>query len=101
MAKFSRNKLKYAVNESFFSRWTNQMAYVFGFTYADGNIYKTSLSWDVQKRDRNILKSINKAMRSNYPIRLQRKCSYRLRINNQKLIEQAIKKGLLPKKVCG
>lgn len=98
MSKFSRNKLKYSVDEKFFSAWTNQMAYVLGFTYADGNIHKTSLSWDIQVKDKNILYKINKALKSNYPITLQRKTSYRLRINNQLLIRGAITLGLLPKK---
>ena len=55
------------------------MVYILGFTYADGNIYRTSLSWDVQKKE-------------------QRKSSYRLRVNNQILISGAIKHGLLSKK---
>lgn len=95
---FSRNKLKYTVNEQFFNSWTPQMAYVLGFTFADGNIYKTSLSWDVQIKDLNILRKINKALTSTYRIRLQRGSSYRLRLNNQILIGGAIKVGLLPKK---
>ncbi len=95
---FNRNKLKYSVNEQFFGEWNPQMAYVLGFSYADGNIYKTSLSWDIQKRDIDLLHKINKAMNSNYPIKEQRKSSFRLRINNQILIRGAIKKGLLLKK---
>ncbi len=98
MSKFSRNSLKYSVDEGFFSKWTSQMAYVLGFTFADGNIYKTSLSWDVQKRDLDILEKINGALNSSYPIKEQRGSSYRLRINNQILIKGAIAKGLLPKK---
>ena len=39
---FSRNRLKYSVNEKFFDKWNSQMAYVLGFSYSDGNIYKTS-----------------------------------------------------------
>ena len=97
MPKFSRNKLKYSVNEKFFNRWTREMAYVLGFTFADGNIYKTSLTWDIQKRDLNILEKINKALDSTYPIGIRHN-SFRLRINNQILILKAINKGLLPKK---
>ncbi len=98
MRGFNRNRLKYKVNEKFFDKWTSQMAYVLGFTYADGNIYKTSLSWDIQKRDLDILQKIGQTMGSTYQIKELRRSSYRLRMNNQKLIEGAIKKGLLPKK---
>ena len=55
---FTRNKLKYSVDESFFDKWTRQMAYILGFTFADGNIHHTSLSWDLQKRDKEILVKI-------------------------------------------
>ncbi len=73
------------------------MAYILGFTFADGNIYKTSLAWDVQKRDIDILKKINSALDSTYPIE-ERKNSYRLRISNQILIKGALSKRLLPRK---
>lgn len=96
--RFSRNKLKYFVDEKFFNNWTRQMAYVLGFTFADGNIHKTSLAWDVQKRDLDILQKIKKVLKTNYPIYLQRGTSYRLRLNNQLLIEGAIRLGLFPKK---
>lgn len=97
MPKFSRNKLRYSVNEEFFNRWTRKMAYILGFTFADGNIYKTSLGWDVQKCDVDILEKINKGLSSTYPVR-QKTVSVRLRIYNQLLISEAINKGLLPKK---
>lgn len=98
MSSFNRNRLKYKVNENFFDKWTSRVAYILGFTYADGNIYRTSLSWDIQKRDLDVLEKINKALHSNYPIREQRGSSYRLRINNQILIGGALKRGLFPNK---
>ncbi len=95
---FSRSKLKYSVDETFFDKWTSQMAYVLGFTFADGNIHRSSLSWDLQKRDKNILVKIKRALKATYPIKLQRGTSYRFRVSNQILIEGAIRRGLLPKK---
>ena len=74
------------------------MAYILGFTFADGNIYKTTLSWDIQIRDLNLLRKINKALDSTYPIVTTLRNSCRLRISNQMLIEGAIRRGLLPKK---
>lgn len=95
--KFRRGSLKYSVNENFFKVWSKKMAYILGFTFADGNIYKTSLGWDIQKRDIDLLQKINKAIESNYPIS-QRRNSYRLRISNHVFVKGAIDKGLLPKK---
>jgi len=97
MSKFSRNKLRYSVNEKFFDKWTAQVAYILGFTYADGNIYRTTLSWDIQKRDLDILERINKVLHSSYPIK-ERERSCRIKINNQILIKGALKRGLLPRK---
>src|SRR5260221_9432937 len=97
MPKFSRGKLKYKVNEKFFDKWTSQMAYLLGFTYVDGNIYKTSLGWDIQTRDRELLLKFKRALNCDYPI-TNRKNSVRLRISNQILVAGAIKRGLLPKK---
>lgn len=98
MPAFHRWSLRYSVDEKFFDRWTSQMAYVLGFTFADGSIYKTTLSWDIQTRDLNLLRKINKALDSTYPIVTTLRNSCRLRISNQMLIEGAIRRGLLPKK---
>ena len=97
MPTFRRWSLKYSVNEDFFDHWSGQMAYLLGFTFADGSIYKTSLSWDIQKRDLDLLEKINKIINSTYPISV-RKRSCRLRISNQIFIRGAVKRGLVPKK---
>lgn len=94
---FSRNRLKYSVNEKFFDKWNSQMAYVLGFSYSDGNIYKTSLAWDIQKRDKELLLKIKAVMDSTYPI-IERTNSVRFRMSNQILIKGALKRGLIEKK---
>lgn len=97
--KFTRTKLKHAVNEKFFDNWNGQSAYLLGFTYADGNIYKTSLSWEIQKRDIALLKKIKRFLKCTYPITLGHKgLACRLRISNQVLVRSLLKLGLLPKK---
>ncbi|MBU3957228.1 hypothetical protein KKI19_03095 [Patescibacteria group bacterium] len=72
------------------------MAYILGFTFADGNVYKTTLAWDL-KKDKELLEKINRAMNSNYPI-LERKASFRLRISNPIIIENLRKLGVYPNK---
>jgi hypothetical protein len=94
---FSRERLKYKVNERFFDKWSSQMAYILGFTYADGNIYKTSLAWDLQTKDLKLLVKIRKAMGSNYPI-IKRSESVRLRMSNRNLNISIAGKGLIEKK---
>lgn len=91
------SKYKYSVNENFFNRWTKQMAYVLGFTFADGNIHKYSFGWEIQKRDINLLRKFKKVLNCTYPI-TERPNSCRLRISNKFFIKGAKERGLLPKK---
>lgn len=72
------------------------MAYILGFTFADGNVYKTTLSWDL-KDDWELLEKINIAMNSNYPIS-KHKASFRLKISNPIIIDNINRFGVLPNK---
>ncbi|PIV01152.1 hypothetical protein COS54_01535 [Candidatus Shapirobacteria bacterium CG03_land_8_20_14_0_80_39_12] len=95
-SQFNWNRFSYRVNIDFFKKWSSQMAYILGFTFADGNIYKTTLSWDL-KEDRELLVRINKAMDSNYPIS-KRKASFRLRLSNPVIIDDLRRLGIFPNK---
>lgn len=90
------NRFNYKVNIDFFKKWSPQMAYILGFTFADGNVYKTTLAWDL-KEDKELLEKINRAMRSNYPIH-KRKDSFRLRISNPIIVVDLQSLGLYPNK---
>jgi len=96
MALINWNRFSYKINIDFFKKWSPQMAYILGFTFADGNIYKTTLAWDL-KEDRELLIKMNQAMDSNYPIN-QRKNSYRLRISNPLVVDDLNKLGVFPNK---
>jgi len=93
------NRFTYKVNVDFFKKWSSQMAYILGFTSADGNVYKTTLAWDL-KEDRELLEKINLAMDSNYPIS-RRKASFRLRISNPIIVSDLQKLGVCPNKSKG
>jgi len=90
------NRFKYKVNQCFFKYWNSQMAYVLGFTFADGNIHHVALAWDL-KSDVELLRKINRAMGSNYPIK-KRKNSFRLRISNPFILQDVQKLGVIPDK---
>ncbi|MCD6500428.1 hypothetical protein J7K42_00180 [bacterium] len=72
------------------------MAYILGFTFADGNIHYCALAWDL-KDDVELLKKISKAMKSSYPIK-KRKNSFRLRISNPTILQDIQKLGITPNK---
>lgn len=64
------------------------MAYVLGLIYSDGNIYETTLSWQLQTRDKELLFKIRNSMESDYPIEFSaKKNAVRLRISNPSIIE--------------
>lgn len=88
-------KAKYKVNVNFFKKWNTKIAYVLGFTFADGNIHGRTLAWDIC--DKELLTKINKVMKSNYPIK-KRKASFRLRMSNPILLEDLKRAGLIENK---
>lgn len=90
------NRFKYTINQDFFKKWNLKMAYILGFTFADGNIHGCSLAWDL-KNDLKLLREINKAMKSNYPIE-KRRDSFRLRISNPIILQDIQKLGIIPNK---
>ncbi len=93
-------KYKYSININFFEKWTPKMAYILGFTAADGNVYKTTLAWDLTDKEpanRKLLEKINKTMNSTYPIK-KRGNSYRLRISNPKIIHDIQQLEIVPNK---
>ena len=59
---------KYSYDKNFFQTWSRDLSYVLGFTFADGNIYKTSLSYSISQKDIDILKYIKKCLKTNAPI---------------------------------
>lgn len=96
MDSINWNRFDYRVNIDFFKRWTPQMAYVLGFAFADGNVYKTTLAWDL-KEDRSLLEKINRAMASDYPVH-RRRASFRLRISNPIIVRDLQELGVYPNK---
>lgn len=83
---------KYKINTDFFKKPNSKMAYILGFTLADGRLEKSNLSFNLG-RDKELLERINGVMRSNYPIKKERD-SFRLRISNPIIIQDLQKLGL-------
>lgn len=90
------NRFTYKVNIDFFKTWSPAMAYILGFAFADGCVYKTTLSFDL-KKDKGLLDKINQAMGSSYPIH-ECKASFRLRISNPIVTEDLQALGVKPNK---
>jgi len=69
---------KYVINYDFFSQWSEDMAYILGFWYADGCI-KDNRRFSIyqHKKDKYLLRNMLNAMSSDYPIHDdKRDCCY-------------------------
>jgi hypothetical protein len=108
---------RYTLNIDFFKKWTEKMAYVLGFLYADGDIEDVRESSRAQciaftSVDKEILEEIKKAMGSGHNLnyRAPRKTIYqngktyensgiyRLRIGSKEMFNDLLKLGLTPRK---
>ena len=98
--------IKYKVNEQFFSTWSDNMAYVLGFWYADGSVeYAPAMRGRyirITSTDKEIVETIKRVMGSEHtivPLVIDRKrTSYLLRIGNRHLFSQLQEHGVLERK---
>jgi LAGLIDADG-like domain len=99
--------IKYSVNEKFFGKWRNEMAYVLGYLYADGSLEDASYIRGkyvrVTSTDYDRIESIRALLESAHTIVLEKqrersKQRYLLRIGNGMLFDALIQKGVTPRK---
>lgn len=99
--------VKYAVDESFFEKWNDPMAYVLGYIYADGNLgdspYIRGKYLSVTSIDYDRIESVRALMKSAHTIvwekkRERGKQRFLLRIGNKKLFDTLIEIGVTPRK---
>ncbi len=98
--------IKYQVNENFFKEWSPVMAYLLGFIYADGCIYRsvrghylvvTSVDKFILERTKEWMKSSH-TIQSTPPTRLNGREQFRLRIGNKQIYEDIVRLGVYPSK---
>lgn len=90
---------KYNFNRDYFNELkTHEQAYILGFIYADGCNYENKLQLDQNEERIDILENINKALKSNCPIRSYSPGSYRLSFNSKKLCLDLTKLGAIKNK---
>ena len=96
---------KHTSNEKYFHRWSNEMAYMFGFICADGNIawneakgYYT-LTITASAKDKDHLEKMKKILKSTKPLLYAESTkSYRLVVNSKTMCRKLMDLGVLPKK---
>lgn len=98
--------IKYSVNEDFFNVWSQKMAYVLGYIYADGSIYHSERGsyFNITSIDKSTILKIKKWLKSKHTIRTEKstwsggKIQYILRIGNKKIYQSLENLGLYPNK---
>lgn len=105
---------RYSFQVDFFKRWSNEMAYVLGFLYADGNITDAATSSRTQyikfsNNEKEILEKIKSVLKAEHPIHsrpphtsvdkyghLYRSSeSFHLRVGSKRMFADLIKLGLI------
>lgn len=89
----------YKVDEDFFKRWSNEMAYVLGFVYTDGCVSGNTLT--ISQKDRYILDKINEVMTSNCVIRESnngKNTLHTLYIHRKEIVEDLRRLGVVESK---
>lgn len=82
--------MNYNVNEEFFSTWTEQSAYVLGYLFADGSIYRgdgSRYEIIVSASREETLNIVRDLMEAEHPIRQKGPNSYQMRIGSKVLVE--------------
>ena len=92
-----KQEYKLAINEDFFKIWTPEMAYIFGFWVADGNMGKNEYSISFASNDFSLLDMIRYKLNSKHKISKSCTC-FLLQINNKIMYNDLLKLGGIPAK---
>lgn len=96
--------LKHDANYRFFKKIDNPIkAYWLGVLWGDGNNYRGKRDYqvvlEIQKRDREWLKTLKQDLEATYPIeKISNRDTIRLRILSKKMSNDLIEQGLVPNK---
>lgn len=102
--KQNRNHPRLAVNENYFKKWSQEMAYILGFILADGCIikgtykgYSGALKFGVHPKDIDILEKIKQKLVSEHKISLVKDAAH-LTITSQIIVDDLKNLGIIYRK---
>lgn len=100
--------IKYKVDETFFEKWSPNMAYVLGYIYADGSLndspYMRGKYIQITSTDKDSIQRIKRWLKSEHKINSAKssfiggKICFVLRIGSHKIYNDLFKLGLYPNK---
>lgn len=89
---------RFSVDEWIFQNIdSHEKAYLLGFIYSDGNVYKNKLQIAIHKNDIEILRNFKKIMKSNHKL-YNDKTIKRFIIRSEKIVNDLFKLGVNPRK---
>jgi len=78
---------KYKINQDFFKIWSNEMAYILGFWFADGGMYhnfkRNNYTVSFTSKDKEYLHKILNVMESDYPLKDKKDGSFVIQIDSK------------------
>ena len=95
---------KYSQKSDFFERWNGDMAYILGFTFADGCVFNPKRGGESKYlvfgiKDKQLLEDIRDKIAPNRPLHINKKTSiYRLGIPDDKIVSDLAKLGVIERK---
>jgi DNA-binding transcriptional regulator WhiA len=100
MAYSTGKKIRYKpINRNFFKKWTNEMAYVLGFIYADGSMSHQLDYFSISQKEKEILEKIKRLMQAEHVIiHHKHQDLYTLYIGAGELVKDLVKLGVTPRK---
>src|SRR5690625_4863412 len=93
-------KRKYHLNEDYFKTWSNNMAYILGFFFADGMVARDTQVISFSQKEKYILKNIRSEIKSNHPIIKNKKTGVYILNLNSKIMRKDLMDihGVMPNK---
>jgi len=88
----------YRVNHKFFKEWSHDMAYVLGFWWADGWIYRNEFSISQKTSRKYILEKILSKMGSDYPIKTRKWGVCYFKVSSKDICQDIVRLGGKPHK---
>ena len=95
--RFGMKRKRLLIDEDFFKEWTPEMAYIFGFWIADGNMLENRNTISFASNDHDILNIIKSLLKSEHKISLHNN-GFQLQIENKIIYDDLLKLGGIPRK---
>lgn len=93
-------KRKYQLDEHYFKKWSNNMAYILGFFIADGTVARDAQFISMVQKEKYILENIKKEIGSDQPLYQNKKTGVYILPLNSKIMKEDIMNihGIMPNK---